>query len=144
MLLVLKLAENGFKVGIEAPALTLEIIQSLDLDWLNALSQLITENKIEFIGSGYAQIIGPLVPAGVNSWNLEVGKSVYNKLLGIKPTIWYVNEQAYSMSMVDHYVNIGAKAIINEWNNAEVFIQNGQKNIGFSTSGFPGISTKFL
>ena len=58
------------------------------------------------------------MPAGVNSWNLEVGKSVYNKLLGIKPTIWYVNEQAYSMSMVDHYVNIGAKAIINEWNNA--------------------------
>ena len=94
---LLKLAENGFKVGIEAPALTLEIIQSLDLDWLNALSQLITENKIEFIGSGYAQIIGPLMCLSRREFmeSRRVGKSVYNKLLGIKPRyIWYVNEQA--------------------------------------------------
>ncbi|MBT6937167.1 MAG: glycoside hydrolase, partial [Candidatus Marinimicrobia bacterium] len=72
-----KLADMGIPIGIEAPAVTLEIINKLDPDWVVSLSQYISDDKIEFIGSGYSQIIGPLVPAKVNEWNQELGLEHY-------------------------------------------------------------------
>jgi hypothetical protein len=59
--------------GIEVTGYTLERVAAIDPDWLFELRWLINEGSCEFIGSGYAQIIGPLVPAEVNGPNLSLG-----------------------------------------------------------------------
>ena len=46
---------------------------------------LIREGKAELIGSGYAQVIGPLVPADVVAANLRLGNQAYRDLLGVSP-----------------------------------------------------------
>ena len=111
------LADHGFPIGIEAPGITLEIINNIDPKWINTLNKYIVDGKIEFIGSGYSQIIGPLVPAKVNDWNQKRGLEVYKKLLGIKPKVALVNEMAYSAGVLEHYINNGYDVIIMEWNN---------------------------
>ncbi|MBT6936572.1 MAG: glycoside hydrolase family 57, partial [Candidatus Marinimicrobia bacterium] len=112
-----KLADLGIPIGIEAPAVTLEYINKLDPDWISSLSKYIAAGKIEFIGSGYSQIIGPLIPAKVNKRNQELGIECYQKLLGINPKIALVNEMAYSGGIVDHYIDAGYQGLIMEWNN---------------------------
>ena len=115
---LLRLArQNHLPFGIEASGYTLETIELLDPDWIVELRRLTMEGPCEFIGSGYAQIIGPLVPAEVNSANLRLGHEVYERLLGKRPTVALVNEQAYSSGMVQHYVNAGYDAIVMEWDN---------------------------
>ena len=47
---------------------------------------LIARGQIELIGSGYAQIIAPLVPARVTEENLAIGNECYERLLGIRPS----------------------------------------------------------
>jgi hypothetical protein len=34
-----KLADAGIPIGVEAPALTLEMVQDIDSEWINELSQ---------------------------------------------------------------------------------------------------------
>ncbi len=114
---LLELARAGFPLGIEATGITLEIVQELDARWIKQLKALINEGLVEFIGSGYSQIIGPLVPARVNHWNQLIGLGVYEKLLGVRPRIALVNEMAYSAGIVEHYVRAGYEAIVMEWNN---------------------------
>ena len=104
-------------IGIEASGYTLESIAALDPAWVGELRRLITEGPCEFIGSGYAQIIGPLVPAEVNAVNLRLGNQAYERLLAFRPEIALVNEQAYSAGMVQHYLDAGYQAIVMEWNN---------------------------
>jgi hypothetical protein len=115
-----KLADFGIPIGIEAPAVTLEIIKELDPNWIEAFSTYLAEDKIEFIGSGYSQIIGPLVPAKVNKWNQQLGLEYYRKLLGANPQIALINEMAYSGAIVEHCKEAGYKGIIMEWNNPRV------------------------
>lgn len=107
-----------FPIAIEATAYTLEVIDKLDPDWIKELRAATASGHVEFIGSGYSQIIAPLVPYKVNKWNIEIGKTIYQHLLELTPTIWYINEQAYSAGIVDNYIEQGANAIIMEWNNA--------------------------
>lgn len=115
---LLRLAtEDNIPVAIESPAYTLEIIDELDPSWIAGLKKAIDSETVEFIGSGYSQLIAPLVPAPVNEWNLQIGKDLYDRFLGSTLPLWYVNEQAYSAGIVEHYVKIGAKAVIMEWNN---------------------------
>ncbi|MDJ1179168.1 hypothetical protein PJF56_09850 [Roseofilum sp. BLCC_M91] len=115
---VLRLAsELNLPVAIEVTGYTLEVVAELDPRWVDRLRGLIHEGKCELIGSGYAQIIGPIVPDKVNTANLYWGHQVYQKLLGIRPTIALVNEQAYSASLVSHYLRAGYQAIVMEWNN---------------------------
>ena len=104
--------------GIEATGYTLETIAAIDPAWLSELRRLISEGHCEFIGSGYAQIIGPLVPAEVNAANLRLGNQVYEQLLGFRPDIALVNEQAYSAGLVRHYIDAGYRAIAMEWDNS--------------------------
>ena len=111
-------AEHNLPIGIEASAYTLEIAAALDPGWLVELRRLTAAGPCEFIGSGYSQIIGPLVPAEVNAANLRIGNEVYEQLLGLKPQIALVNEQAYSAGLVRHYLDAGYRGIIMEWNNA--------------------------
>lgn len=115
---ILKLAkENNVRIGIEATGLTLEIINRIDSDWIKELRDLIEVGKIYFIGSGYSQIISPLVPWQVSKKNLILGDSVYKDILNLKPKIALINEQAYSSGLIKIYSEQNYEALIMEWNN---------------------------
>lgn len=115
---LLKLSRDlNIPLGIEASGYTLEAINSVDPSCLEELQALLSSGRAELIGSGYAQIIGPLVPADVNVANLRFGNEVYERLLGLRPTVAFVNEQAYSSGIVSHYLDAGYHALIMEWNN---------------------------
>ena len=114
---LLELADQGAKIAIEATGLTLEIINEISPDWIKQLNVRIANGLIEFVGSGYAQIIAPLVPVEVNIWNQKNGLEVYSRLLGVKPEVVLVNEMAYSAGIIEIYRSMGYRAIIMEWNN---------------------------
>lgn len=105
-------------VGVEASGYTLETLYQIDPLWVDKLRQLCRTGLCEFIGSGYAQIIGPLVPAEVNEANLRIGNRIYQELLNVQPAVALVNEQAFSAGMVQHYRRAGYRAIVMEWDNA--------------------------
>ena len=115
---LLKLAKtNEVPIGMELSGYTLEKINEIDPEWIKVFRQILKEGKVELIGSGYAQIIGPLVPARLNDWNQKLGLDIYKKILGIKPQIALINEMTYSAGIVEHYINNDYKAVIMEWNN---------------------------
>ncbi|MBU6445182.1 MAG: glycoside hydrolase family 57 [Alphaproteobacteria bacterium] len=114
---LLRLAEAHGPIGLEATAYTLEEIAARDPAWIAQARALIASGRIELIGSGYAQIIGPLVPAAVNEANLTIGNAIYESLLGITPTLGLVNEQAYSAGLVGLYLDAGYRALLMDWDN---------------------------
>ena len=71
--------------ALKPPAFTLEEIAARDPAWIAQARRLIAVGRIELIGSGYAQMIGPLVPARVTEANLRLGNEIYERLLGIRP-----------------------------------------------------------
>ena len=121
---LLEIAEKGFPIGIELTGITLEIIDSIDPKWVKKFKTLLDDNKVELIGSGYAQIISPLIPSEVNNYNQKLGLKSYEKILGIKPEIALINEMAFSSGIIEHYINNGYKAVIMEWNNPKTFNQS--------------------
>ena len=118
-------------ISIEASALTLEIINDLDKSWIKELNKCIEDGLCEFIGSGYSQIIGPLVPSIVNEKNIEIGQNKYSEILNYTPKIALINEQAYSVSLINHYIKNGFKAIIMEWENAYKYNSHWDKNLRY-------------
>ena len=70
---------------------------------------------IEPIGSGYAQVIAPLFPAELTRWNLKLGHAVYDRLLGRRPRVALINEQAYSAGILPLYAEAGYQAILMDW-----------------------------
>ncbi len=103
--------------SIEMTGSTLLRIAEIDRTWVAKLKQIIEAGLSELQASGYAQIIGPLVPQRVNEKNLETGLNIYEEGLGLRPKIAYVNEQAFSSGLADVYIDAGFEAIIMEWNN---------------------------
>lgn len=114
---LLELAEAHGPVGLEATGYTLEEIARRDPAWCERARALIAGGHIEFIGSGYAQAIGPLLPAAVVERNLAIGNAVYGELLGVRPKLALVNEQAYSTGLVGLYRDAGYGAILMDWDN---------------------------
>jgi hypothetical protein len=114
---LLELAAKHGPIGIEASGFTLEEIAARDPKWIACARELITCGKIELIGAGYAQLIGPLVPARVTAENLKIGNETYRRLLGVTPKIALVNEQAYSAGLVGLYLDAGYSAILMDWDN---------------------------
>ncbi len=114
---LLRLADRFGPIGIEASAFTLEEIEDRDPKWIAELKRQMATGKVEFIGSGYSQMIGPLVPWRVTEANLTIGNEIYERLLGARPTIALVNEQAYSAGLVGLYLDAGYRAIIMDWDN---------------------------
>ncbi len=115
---LLRLAQDlDLPLGIEAPAFTLETAGQLDPAWLEELKRLVVDGPCEFVGSGYSQLIGPLVPADVNRANLRIGNEAYERLLGFRPQTALINEQAYSCGLVRHYLEAGCRAVVMEWDN---------------------------
>lgn len=112
---LLDLAEGGFRIAIEATGLTLEIIEDLRPDWTARLRALIAEGRVEFVGSGYAQAIGPLMPHQAVAKNLELGLKTCHRILGVRPRIALVNEQAWSGGLVPLYRDAGFTALVMDW-----------------------------
>lgn len=119
---LLRLAlQDGVPIGIEASGYTIEKIAAIDPQWISTLCKSMKDGICEFVGSGYAQVIGPLVPSELNEWNQKLGIEVYEKYLGVRPKIALVNEMAYSSGLIEIYLNSGYKALIMEWNNPYAF-----------------------
>ena len=114
---LLELAKKHGPIGIEATGFTLEEIEARDPAWCREAQKLIAKGRIELIGSGYAQMIGPLVPASVTEANLRLGNEVYERLLGYRPRLALVNEQAYSAGLVGLYLDAGYGALLMDWDN---------------------------
>jgi len=114
---LIKLADEHGPIGVEASGFTLEEIAARDPGWVVELKRLIGAGRIEFIGCGYSQLIGPLVPWRVSEANLRIGNEVYEALLGLKPALGLVNEQAYSGGLVGLYLDAGYRAILMDWDN---------------------------
>jgi hypothetical protein len=122
---MLRMAEElSLPIGIEASGYTLETAAAIDSGWIEELKSLMSKGLCEFTGSGYSQLIGPLVPSEVNYANLEIGKKVYKKLLGFQPKVALVNEQAYSSSLIQNYLDAGYEALIMEWDNPALHQKN--------------------
>lgn len=91
------------KTCIEATGWTLEECARLDSAYIAKLRVLIESGLVELVGSGYCQIIGPLVPYRVNYENQRLGRLVYRELLSVSPTSALINEMAYSPGCLDAY-----------------------------------------
>ncbi|MGB8601822.1 MAG: hypothetical protein WCD42_06455, partial [Rhizomicrobium sp.] len=91
-------------------------IHARDPGWISDLKKLIDAGKVEFIGAGYSQMIGPLVPAAVTEKNLALGTDVYRRF-GLAPRVALVNEQAYAAGLVGLYQAAGYDAILMDWDN---------------------------
>jgi hypothetical protein len=114
---LLRLAEKHPHLGVEVSAYTLEQIAHRDPAWVARAREMIAEDRIELIGSGYSQMIGPLVPSRVIAENLRLGNEIYRELLGVQPQVALVNEQSFSAGLVEHYLDAGYKALLMDWDN---------------------------
>jgi hypothetical protein len=115
---LLQLAQDlDLPLGLELTGQTLEAAAALDPSWVAQLKALLVAGRCELVGSGYAQLIGPLVPARVNRENLRLGNLAYDALLGVRPRVALVNEQAYAASLLPHYLEAGFEAVVMEWDN---------------------------
>lgn len=95
------LISNGIKISLEANAKSLEIINELDKEFIKYLKEEINKNNLEFVASGYVQMISPLSSYEITTLNIDIGLKIYKKLLNIKPKIFLINEMAFSSSILN-------------------------------------------
>lgn len=131
--------KTNTKIGLEISGYSLEIIQKFRPYWIEKFKELNVKGLIELVGSGYMQIIAPLVPYKVNLKNQKIGLEVYRNILGIIPKIVFVNEQTFSKSLVDLYYEVGYRALIMEWNNAYSLNNKIKKDFTYSPIIVEGI-----
>lgn len=112
--------ETNVPLGIELTGWTLKQIVEIDPEWVSYFCKMLQNRQCELIGSGWTQIIGPLVPYAVNVRNQALGLDAYRQLLGVTPRIALVNEMAYSTGMVDVYAEAGYQGIIMDRDNVRL------------------------
>jgi hypothetical protein len=117
---------TGIPLGIELTGWSLEQLQQIDPRWVQRFGELLSQGRCELIGSGYVQLIGPLVPHRVNRWNQRLGLDAYARLLGARPTVALVNELAFSSSLVDLYAGFGYEALVMDRDNVRLALGMGQ------------------
>ena len=115
--------KTGIPIGIELTGWTLKQIERIDIAWIERFKVLLNTGACELIGSGYCQIIAPLVPYKVNEWNQKLGIESYKKILGCRPEIVLVNEMAFSSSLVDLYSQFGYKGFIMDRDNIRLALK---------------------
>ncbi len=120
--------DSAIKLGLELTGWTLERIAELDPKFIDELKNKIRSGQCEVVGSGYSQLIGPLVPAKVNKWNLALGTSSYLKILGTKPKIALINEMAVSSGILDNYLESGYEAVVFDVSNTMHALENYELN----------------
>ncbi len=118
---LLRLAQRrGIPVGIELTGWTLQQIQQLAPAWVTHFRAMLERGQCELIGSGWSQMIGPLVPVAANRWNQKLGLEAYASTLGVRPRLALVNEMAFSSSLVNVYVEAGYEGIIMDRDNVRM------------------------
>lgn len=118
---VLALAKSArVPLGIELTGWTLRQIAALDPAWIGEFRVLVTSGRCELVGSGYAQIIGPLVPYEVNAWNQQLGLLDYREIVGACPELALVNEMAYSSGLADVYREAGYRGFVMDRDNVRL------------------------
>lgn len=115
---LLELAEKGFKFGLQISGVSLEIIHEYRPELIEKIAFLIKEKQIDFIGNGYAQIIQPLFPHGLNLQNQILGQKTYKDIIDYSPDICTVNEMALSVGSCESICEAGYSSILMECNNA--------------------------
>ncbi len=105
-------------MAVEASASTLAAARALDAEWFGRLAAAVRDGRVELVGSGDTQLIGPLVPARVHRMNQRLGRDGVGELIGTRPTTALVNEMAWSQGLVDGYLDAGYDTLLMEWNNA--------------------------
>ena len=142
---LLRLAEStGITIGIELTGWTLQQIQLLDPLWVQRFRQLLQSNQCELIGSGWSQIIGPLVPYEVNFWNQKLGMDAYQGKLGVTPKLALVNEMAFSTGMVDIYAEAGYKGFIMDRDNVRLALGLGHTHLSTTPTHALGCGSQSL
>jgi hypothetical protein len=119
--------KTGVPAGVELTGWSLKQIERIDFSWIVRFKKLLESNGCELIGSGYCQIIGPLVPHNVNEWNQKLGLHEYTRILGVQPRIALVNEMAYSDSLVDLYAKFGYSGLIMDRDNIRLALGHVDK-----------------
>jgi len=112
--------ESDLFPGVECSGWTLEEIARLDPDWIAEFRALLEAGRCELIGSGYVQLIGPLVPYRVNWWNQKLGLDCYKEWLSTRPKLALVNEMAYASGLVGVYRQHGYRGLVMEWENVQL------------------------
>ena len=112
--------QTGIPIGIELTGSTLKQIERIDITWIERFKILLNTGRCELVGSGYCQIIGPLVPYKVNEWNQKLGIETYKQILGCRPNIILVNEMVFSSSLVDLYSRFGYTGLILDRDNVRL------------------------
>lgn len=128
--------QTGCPITIEATGWTLEVIERLSPQWIERLGTLIEDGLCEFVGSGYVQAIGPLMPEKANVANQRIGLDTYRRMLGISPKVALVNEQAYSAGLVPIYKDAGYQAIVLDWAN----VYSRQSHLDPKCAHFPQLA----
>ncbi len=113
---------NNIPLGVEMSGWTLKQINSTDREWVSTFRNLIREKKCELIGSGYCQIIAPLVPYQVNIANHKIGLDCYKEFLNVIPSVALVNEMAFSNSVVDILSETGYRGFVMDRSNVQLAI----------------------
>jgi hypothetical protein len=111
---------RAIPVGVELSGWTLSQIQQLDPEWVERFREMLLKGECELVGSGWTQMIGPLVPVEVTRWNQRLGREAYERLLGIAPKLALVNEMAFSTGMVGLYREAGYEGIIMDRDNVRL------------------------
>ena len=111
---------HRYPFGIEVSGWTLHRIAAIAPHWLARFEQLLHAQRCELIGSGYTQLIGPLVPYDVNVWNQRLGLEAYERYLKRRPALVLVNEMAYSSSLVKLYDRAGYQAMVMDRDNVSL------------------------
>jgi len=106
-----------FPIGIQLSGFTVEMIKSINLKLFTRFKQQLSQGSCELIGNGYSQMITPLVPSKVNSWNQKLGIQTYEKELNYIPQIATINEMVYSSACVSLLKEHDYRAMLMEWNN---------------------------
>ena len=128
---LLEMAEStGVPLGIEISGSSLELLEQIDPSWIHRFRTLLERGQCELIGSGYVQLIGPLVPRRVNEWNQRIGLESYERILAARPRIALVNEMAFSSSMVDVFAQAGYEALVMDRDNIRLALELGHLPIG--------------
>lgn len=110
-------------LGIELSGWTLNRLHEVCPEWVYKFRQLLAEHKCELIGSGYCQIIAPLVPYEVNIQNQRIGLDIYERILRVRPKIALVNEMAFSDSVIDILTEVGYSAFIMDRDNIQLALE---------------------
>lgn len=115
---LLRLLDNfAIPLAIEMTGSTLQRLLDVDPGFVDALRVQIDSGRCELVGSGQVQIAAPLVPAQVNARNLDLGLAAYREVLGVRPRVALVNEQAWSNGLTRLYQDAGFDAVIMDWEN---------------------------